>query len=151
MAMWERLSLGRSDNNTHIHTQHEGALCLWPTRWCGFRDEQQGIMGDRKNSKSEHQGEQSENSRLQGGGDAGDGVRRHRSRGGFRQHAQADHGVEGRWTPSETRWTGDRHHSQRGGGGKGEEICQEREKPIGDAIIINGLPSLFFFFLLNIS
>lgn len=23
-----RLTLGRSDNNTHIHTQHEGALCL---------------------------------------------------------------------------------------------------------------------------
>lgn len=35
--------------------------------------------------------------------------------------------------------------------GRGEDVWQEREKLIGDAIIINGLPSLFFFFLLNIS
>lgn len=34
---------------------------------------------------------------------------------------------------------------------RGEGVWQEREKLIGDAIIINGLPSLLFFFLLNIS
>lgn len=123
------LSLGRSDNNTHIHTQHEGAQCLWPTRWCRFGDERQGIMGDRKNRESEHQREQSKHSQLQGGvmqvmeSDV-------KGQEGVQTACTSRPVAEGRWTnaPSQTRWTGDIHHSQRGGEGKGGgRLARKRE------------------------
>lgn len=52
-----------------------------PHTGAGLEMSSQGLMGNRKNRKSVHQGEQSEHSQLQGGGDAGDGVRSQRSRG----------------------------------------------------------------------
>lgn len=148
--MWENWVC---DNSTHIHTQHEGALCLWPTHWCRLGDEQPRAYGKQKKQEvSTPRGTEwalpasgwgwcrrwSQKSKVKGGSDS--------------MHKQT------------TEWRGDEQkHPLRPDGqgtdiipkegeeGRGEDVWQEREKLIRDAIIINGLPSLFFFFLLNTS